>query len=165
MFTTVYPKKISSGSLRSRFPGPRGQCHSSDQIRCGFPEDLCRVEIDKKHSQTIQLSGNQFQILVTEPTQLTKIFLDGKTKADTIGGVYILTFSDNCPKAITPDHIFIRNPHVVSSQQLIALPLTHLTPAFAIRQPQSVFFKIAIKPKSRIIYTQTFFEYVPHILK
>ena len=35
---------------------------------------------------------------------------------------YILTLSDTCPKANTPDHIFIRNPHVVSSQQLIALP-------------------------------------------
>ena len=38
-------------------------------------------------------------------------------------------------------------------------------PAVAVRQPQSAFFKIAIKPKPSIIYTQTFFEYLPHILK
>ena len=85
-------------------------------------EELCRVEIGKVKSHAIQLSGNQFRILVTEPTQLTKICLDGNTKVETIKGVYILTLSDSCPKANTPDHIFTRNPHVVSSQQLIALP-------------------------------------------
>ena len=86
-------------------------------------ENLCRVEIDKACSHAIQLSGNQFLILVTMPTQLTKICLDGNTQVETIRGVYILTLSDDCPKANTPDHIFIRNLHVVSSQQLIALPL------------------------------------------
>ena len=85
-------------------------------------EDLCRVEIDKVKSHAIQLSGNQFRILASEPTQLTKICLDGKTEVKTIKGVHILTLSDTCPKANTPDHIFIRNPHVVSSQQLISLP-------------------------------------------
>ena len=68
------------------------------------------------------MSGNQFRILVTEPTQLTKICLDGTTEVKTIKGVYILTLSDTCPKANTPDHILTRNPHVVSSQQLISLP-------------------------------------------
>ena len=85
-------------------------------------EDLCSGEIGKVKSHAIQLSGNQFRILVTEPTQLAKICLDGKTEVETIEGFYILTLSDTCPKANTPDHIFIRNPHVVSSQQLIALP-------------------------------------------
>ena len=85
-------------------------------------EEFCRVEIGKVKSHAIQLSGNQFRILVTEPTQLTKICLDGNTKVETIRGVYILTLSDTCPKANTPDHIFTRNPHVVSSQQLITLP-------------------------------------------
>ena len=85
-------------------------------------EELCRVEIGKVKSHAIQLSGNQFRILVTEPTQLTKICLDGNTKVEPIKGVYILTLSDTCPKANTPDHIFTRNPHVVSSQQLITLP-------------------------------------------
>ena len=86
-------------------------------------EELCRVEIGKVKSHAIQLSGNRFRILVTEPTQLAKICLDGNTQVETIEGVYILTLLDNCPKANTPDHIFTRNPHVVSSQQLIALPL------------------------------------------
>ena len=85
-------------------------------------EDLCNVEIGQVRSHAIQLSGNQFRILVTEPTQLTKICLDGTTDVKTIQGVYILTLSDTCPKANTPDHIFTRNPHVVSSQQLISLP-------------------------------------------
>ena len=53
---------------------------------------------------------------------MTKICLDGNTKVETIKRVYILTLSDACPKANTPDHIFTRNPHVVSSQQLTALP-------------------------------------------
>ena len=85
-------------------------------------EDLCSVEIGQVQSHAIQLSGNQFRILVTEPTQLTKICLDGTTEVKTIKGVYILTLSNTCPKANTPDHIFTRNPHVVSSQQLIPLP-------------------------------------------
>ena len=86
-------------------------------------EDLCSVEIGKVKSHAIQLSGNQFRILVTKPAQLTKICLDGNAQVETIEGVYILTLSDSCPKANTPDHIFKRNPHVMSSQQLITLPL------------------------------------------
>ena len=33
--------------------------------------------------------------------------------------------TEACPKANTPDHFFVRNPNVVSSQQLIPLPLIH----------------------------------------
>ena len=86
-------------------------------------EDFCNVEIGKVKSHAIQLSGNQFRILVTEPTQLTWICHDGSSKVETISGVYILTLTEACSKANTPDHVFNRNPHVVSSQQLIALTL------------------------------------------
>ena len=86
-------------------------------------EDFCNVEIGKVKSHAIQLSGNQFRILVTEPTQLTWICHDGSSKVETINGVYILTLTESCSKANTPDHVFNRNPHVVSSQQLIALTL------------------------------------------
>ena len=86
-------------------------------------EDYCDVEISKVRSHAIQLSGNQFRILVTEPTQLTWICHDGNSKVETIHGVYILTLTESCSKANTPDHVFNRNPHVVSSQQLIALTL------------------------------------------
>ena len=84
---------------------------------------FCNVEIGKVKSHAIQLSGNQFRILVTEPTQLTWICHDGSSKVETISGVYILTLTEACSKANTPDHVFNRNPHVVSSQQLIALTL------------------------------------------
>ena len=75
-------------------------------------EDLCNVEIRKVKSQAIQLSGNQFLILVTEPTQLTIICHDGSTNIETIQGLYILTLTETCPKSNTPDHVFTRNPHV-----------------------------------------------------
>ena len=78
---------------------------------------------DKKLVTRQKIKKQKERPLVTEPTQLAKICLDGNTQVETIEGVYILTLSDNCPKANTPDYIFTRNPHVVSSQQLIALPL------------------------------------------
>ena len=80
-------------------------------------------KVNKVKSHAIQLSGNQFRILVTEPTQLTRICHDGSTTVETIQGVFILTLTESCPKANTPDHVFTRNPQVVSTQQLIALPL------------------------------------------
>ena len=83
-------------------------------------ENLCHVKIYKVRSHVIQLS---FEYWSWNPTQLTKVCLDGNTQVETIEGVYILTLSDDCPKANTPDHIFTRNPHVVSSQQPISLPL------------------------------------------
>ena len=86
-------------------------------------ENLCDVEINKVASHAIQLSGNQFRILVTEPTQLTRICHDDSTTVETINGVFILTLTETCPKANTPDHVFTRNPHVVSSQEMISLPL------------------------------------------
>ena len=86
-------------------------------------EDLCDVEINKLKSHAIQLSGHQFGILVTEPNQLTRIGHDGSPSVETIQGVYILTLTELCLKANTPDHVITRNPDVVSSQQLIALPL------------------------------------------
>ena len=86
-------------------------------------ENLCNVEINKVKFHAIQLSGNQFRILVTEPTQLTRICHDGSTSVETIQGVFILTLSEACPRANTPDHVFTCNPQVVSSQQFIALSL------------------------------------------
>ena len=86
-------------------------------------EKLCDVKINKVTSHAIQLSGNQFRILVTEPTQLMRICHDGSPTVETINGVFILTLTENCPKANTPDHVFTRNPHVVSWQEMIALPL------------------------------------------
>ena len=86
------------------------------RTRESFPKKLKGFESFESESEDSLLH-------YTESTQLTKICLDGNTQVDTIKGVYILTLSDNCPKANAPDDIFTRNPHVVLSQQLIALPL------------------------------------------
>ena len=85
-------------------------------------EKFCDVSVAKVASHAVQLSGNQFQIMTSRPTQLTIACKEG-AKVETIQGVHVLTLTENCPKANTPDHFFVRNPHVVSSQQLIPLPL------------------------------------------
>ena len=41
---------------------------------------------------------------------------------------------------------------------------TNMVALNGLMQHRSAFLKIAIKPKPSIIYTQTFFEYVPYIL-
>ena len=86
-------------------------------------ENRCRVELSRLRSHAIQLSGSQFRILVTVPTQLTWNCIDGSTQVDTIDGVYLLTLTEKCPKATTPDHLFVRNPDILPAQQMIALPL------------------------------------------
>ena len=87
-------------------------------------ERFCDVSILEVALHAVQLSGNQFQILTSRPTQLTIASTEG-AKVETIQGVHLLTLTETCPKANTPDHFFVRNPHVVSSQQLIPLPLIH----------------------------------------
>ena len=86
-------------------------------------EENCRVEISKTRSHAVQLSGSQFRILVTSPTRLTRACKSGDTKVETLNGVNTVTLDEECPKASTPDHLFVRNPDLLSSQQLIALPL------------------------------------------
>ena len=73
-------------------------------------------------SHAVQLSGNQFQILASPPTQLTIACKEG-AEVQTIQGVHLLTLMEDCPKANTLDHFFVWNPHIVSSQQLVPLPL------------------------------------------
>ena len=83
-------------------------------------ERFCEVPISEVASHAVQLSGNQFRIMASRPTQLTIACTEG-AKVETIQGVHLLTLTEACPKANTPDHFFVRNPHVVSSQQLIPL--------------------------------------------
>ena len=87
-------------------------------------ERFCDVTVSEVASHAVQLSGNQFRILVSRPTQLTIACLEG-AKVETIQGIHLLTLTKECPKANTPDHFFVRNPHIVSSQELIPLPLVH----------------------------------------
>ena len=88
-------------------------------------ERLCKVEVSEVKSHAIQLSGSQFRILATKPTQLTYNCEENQNKVKTIEGVFILELNDTCPKANTPDHLFVRNSQILASQQLIALPLVH----------------------------------------
>ena len=87
-------------------------------------ERFCDASVSKVASHAVQLSGNQFRILASRRTQLTIACTEG-AKVETIQGVHLLTLTEECPKAYTPEHFFVRNPHVVSSQQLIPLPLIH----------------------------------------
>ena len=87
-------------------------------------ERFCDVSVSEVASHSVQVSGNQFLILTSRPTQLTIACTEG-AKVETIQGDHLLTLTEACPKANTPDHFFVRNPHVVSSQQLIPLPLIH----------------------------------------
>ena len=87
-------------------------------------ERFCDVTVSEVASHAVQLSGNQFRILVSRPTQLTIACLEG-AKVKTIQGISLLTLTKECPKANTPDHFFVRNPHIISSQELIPLPLVH----------------------------------------
>ena len=85
-------------------------------------ERFCDVVISEVASHAVQLSGNQFRILVSRPTQLTIACKEG-AKVETIQGIHLLTLTEDCPKPNTLDHFLVRNPHIVSSQQLIPLPL------------------------------------------
>ena len=85
---------------------------------------FCDVSVLEVASHAVQLSGNQFRILTSRPTQLTIACTEG-AKVETIQGVHLLTLTEACLKANTPDNFFVRNPHVASSQQLIPLPLIH----------------------------------------
>ena len=78
-------------------------------------ERFCGVSLSEVASHAVQLSGNQFRIMASRPTQLT-IACTEVAKVETIQGVHLLTLTEACPKANTPDHFFVRNPHVVSSQ-------------------------------------------------
>ena len=72
-------------------------------------------------SHAIQLDGERFRILVTQPTQLTWSCNEG-SKVDSIQGVTIIKLSKRCPKANTPDHIFIRNPTIATKREVVTLP-------------------------------------------
>ena len=87
-------------------------------------ERFCDGVVSEVASHSVQHSGNQFRILVARPTQLTIACKKG-AKVKTIHEVHLLILTEECPKANTPDHFFVRNPHVVSSLQLKPLPLIH----------------------------------------
>ena len=66
-------------------------------------ERFCDVSVSEIASHAVQLSGNQFRIMASWPTQLTIASKEG-AKVETIQGVHLLTLTKTCPKANTPDH-------------------------------------------------------------
>ncbi|CAB4024052.1 Hypothetical predicted protein [Paramuricea clavata] len=87
-------------------------------------EDTCTVQVFNLKSHAVQLSGNEFRILSTEPVQLVQ---DCGPYQDptvtTIQGVHILKLTTECPTANTPTHLFTTNPQVVEYQDILSLPL------------------------------------------
>ena len=68
-------------------------------------ERFCDVSFAEVTSHAVQLSGNQFRILASRP-QLTIACTEG-AKVETVRGVHLLTLTESCPKANTPDHFFV----------------------------------------------------------
>ena len=86
-------------------------------------EKTCKVDISMLQSHAVQISTSLYRIITIKPLQLVR---DCKTGSNvtTIQGVYMLTLTSDCPKASTPEHLFIRTPELLlGSQELITLPL------------------------------------------
>ena len=86
-------------------------------------EKTCKVEISLLNSHAVQISTSLYRILTIKPMQLVRDCITG-SNVTTIQGVYMLTLTTECPKASTPEHLFIRTPELLlGSQELITLPL------------------------------------------
>ena len=69
-------------------------------------ERFCDVSVSEVASHAVQLSENQFRIMVWRPTQVRIACTEG-AKVETIQGVRLLNLTEACPMANTPDHFFI----------------------------------------------------------
>ena len=86
-------------------------------------EKTCTGTISKATSHALQISNSLYRILSAKPVQLVKECQDGSTLS-LIEGVYLLKLTDECPKASTPDHLFVRTPDLlVGLRKIITLPL------------------------------------------
>ena len=64
-----------------------------------------------------------YQILSLKPIQLVMECSTG-SNITTIQGVFLLRLTADCPKASTPEHLFVRTlEFLLGSQELISLPL------------------------------------------
>ena len=86
-------------------------------------EETCTVTISKAGSHAVQISNSLYRILAAKPVQLVQECRTG-TNITTIRGVHLLQLTEDCPKASTPHHLFIRTPDLlVGLQKIITLPL------------------------------------------
>ena len=86
-------------------------------------EKTCKVEVSRLRSHAVQISSSMYRIMTEKPILLVTECREGHNLT-TIRGIYNLNLSDECPRASTPDHLFVRTPDLLlGSQELIALPL------------------------------------------
>ena len=86
-------------------------------------EKTCTVTISKAESHAVQISNSLYRILAARPVQLVQECRTG-SNITTITGVHLLQLTEACPKASTPDHLFIRTPDLlVGLRKIITLPL------------------------------------------
>ena len=86
-------------------------------------EKTCRVTISKAISHAVQISNSLYRILAARPVQLVRECRTGNN-ITTIQGVHLLRLTEECPKASTPHHLFIRTPDLlVGLRKIITLPL------------------------------------------
>lgn len=85
-------------------------------------ESLCKVVVLQAASHAIQLDGNTFRVLESQPTQLIKQ-CSKKGRVVIVDGEYILKLDDECPTASTKSHYFERDKTVMSSGQILSIPL------------------------------------------
>ena len=81
------------------------------------------MTISKAASHAVQISNSLYRILTAKTVQLVRE-CQGGNKLSLIEGVYLLKLTDECPKASTPDHLFVRTPDLlVGLRKIITLPL------------------------------------------
>ena len=86
-------------------------------------EKTCKVDVSLLRSHAVQVSASMYRIMTDKPIMLTMDCKNGHNST-IIRGIFHLQLSDECPKASTPDHLFVRTPDLLlGTQELIALPL------------------------------------------
>ena len=94
--------------------------YSQDPVQI---EKTCRVDISLLQTHVVQVSTSLYRIIAADPIQLVIDCITG-SNITTIQGVYMLQLTADCPKASTPEHLFVWTPELLlGSQELITLPL------------------------------------------
>ena len=85
--------------------------------------ETCDVTIAQVTSHVTQLSANMFRILTDKQVTLTRQCKNQQTLTEIIEEQYELELTPECPRASTPTQLFVRSPQMVSSLNMLSLPL------------------------------------------
>ena len=89
----------------------------------------CNVEFSQAKDNAVQISGNTFQLLTTQKTQL--VTQCKPKQISTIHGMHILNLTEECPQAYTSKFMFHYNPKHVSYTPILNIPTsTNMTAWF-----------------------------------